>query len=492
MRIFVRILPKVLFVLLLTLAVAAPAGYGLVSQYSRFVVAAVLGGLMFLAVMRSDVRIPVILIYVCLLCADSNVHLLARYGKMLRWCVFGALAFKEITHWTFSRSIRFRMTPVHAVFLLLIAVAMISSTYSVDWLLTFKRSFSVLLFYIVVFIYFWRQMEHPENRIDMAEFLVRLVPIIYLIEVVYTVAVGDAAWYGGRLRGMRGNPNGLGLLIMMTMPLLVWALLVKRKGNLRAYALFGTAMGLVLLIMCSSRASIFGLALCLFIMSIRLMPRHVLFFVVGGAFLVMLVEARGYASGESRLARRVIEAVSRHGGGYPLAGREEAWARSLQLGMERYAGGHGFGTAEETFGRMEFDVHYGGYPHNFVMHIFVDLGIPGVILALLIQIILVYYSVALMSVGPRLRSIEYGLPVVVVGMYAAGIFNAIFENWMFSAGSPGGFPFWLMAAMVTRYHCLLQSGTTMSFMEYRRYQRSGRRPLSIPVGEVRRRDPAVK
>ncbi len=436
-----------LFVLFL--AVCLPAGYAVYRGLTSYALLIALGLVLLSFLMRSEYRLPVVLLYLVVLLADSHRPLLHIQGLKLRWVVLGILVVKEMTYWAFAKAIRVRLTAAHVAFAAFLALALASAVYSVDPELSFKRALSVLLFGMVVFLYFWRQTDRAQVRMDLAAFVASLVPVVYLAEAGYALLVPDHAFLGGRLRGLSGNPNGLGELVMITLPLVYWDLLRRRPGGRRILAAGTLALGLGLLVLSGSRASFLALGVAVLLMTYRLAPRYFLGMLLAVAALFVLertyhgpLSAAPAPGAQPGLAERLADYAD-------PAGREEAWAKAWRMGLERPVWGHGFGTARQTFGELEFARHSGGYPHNFVLHVFLDLGFVGVAAVLVLHVVLISYAVRCLGRG-RARA-ETGLPALAGALYLAGLANALFESWMFSAGSPTAFPFWLMAMFVIRY-----------------------------------------
>lgn len=406
----------------------------------------VIGMMVFTLIMRSDHRLPVILMYVSLLAADSNSHILGAYGLKLRWAIMGLLAFKEFDYWALRKHIRVRVTGAHLIFFLLLICAIISSVYSVDAKKSFSRSISVFLFFIVVFLYFWQQSNNSEARIKLVNFMAFFSPLIYFVEIMYCLLFPGAAWSDGRLRAMSGNPNGLGLIIMITLPFIYWYLLSDQKPKYKFYFYPAILVAISLLILSASRGSLIALSICMIIMTVKLVPKYVGYVIL--LFMAMIIVTTFYDinAPSKGFDSTVVSQRFQKGG---LTGRQEAWQKALEVGIEKPVFGHGFGTAADTFGSLEFKEHYGAYPHNFILHIFVDLGFIGVLLVAMLHLVLLRYFYTVFS--KQYTVVDKGLPYLVAGIYLAGFFNAFFESWMFSAGSPSAFPFWLMAMLMVRY-----------------------------------------
>lgn len=426
--------------------VSVAVGYMIIKGMAYPAFLSAIGILLFALIMQSDHRLPVLLMYVSLLAADSHFDILRSYGLKLRWAILGVLVLKEVTDWAFSKQIKVRVTAAHVFFLFFLIYAMVSSLYSVNSTLTFSRGASVLLFYIVVFLYFWQHSFDSKSRIKLISFVALCSPLIYFAEVAFMFLYPGSSWSGGRLRCISGNPNGLGQIIMITMPMIYWYLVSEQKPRYKFYLIFGIIVGLVLLTMSASRGSLVSLSICILIITLKIVPKYFIGTLLFSVFFAFAVIIYGLNKPVEEINKAKVAQRFEEGG---LAGRQEAWEKAFNVGLEKPFLGHGFGTAMITFGTLEFKEHYGAYPHNFVLHTFVDLGLVGVVLVFLLHLVLLFYAVKVIS--NRFKGVDSGIPFLAVGIYLAGLFNAFFESWMFSAGSPSAFPFWLLTMLMIRY-----------------------------------------
>lgn len=429
---------------LLLIGVSLPAGYAVASGRTQIAMIVGVGLLGLLVLFRYGHRLPVIFMYLSTLCADSNVGPLIRGGDKLRWAVLGTIVLKEVTFWAFAKKVVVRLTSVHILFLALVLLGFASTVYSIDWGITFMRSGSVFLFYVAVFFYFWRCSGAGEDRRNLVSFVAAVVLAIYFAEVVYSVLRPEVATENGRLRGMRENPNGLGQLVMITLPFLMWSFLDRVPQRWVSSQSLALGIGLTLLILSGSRSSLLSVCISLPLLIYRLAPRY--FVLTSLALLLGLMVTTAYeirflgppAEMQGSVQRLFMA---------DMGGREEAWPKAYEVGMKRPFFGHGFGTAVQSFGQLEFERHQGGYPHNFLLHILLDLGLLGVMCVLFLHGAL---GVCALRVLKASRHFD-GVAVLSVAVYVSGTVNALFESWMYSAGSPSAFPYWLMTMIMVRY-----------------------------------------
>jgi len=440
---------KLLVILAFLLVLGIPLVFAITRGLHNYAIIIVVGLLIASIIREDNYWLPVVLLYACLLCADSNIRLLHMVGVKLRWAILGLLVFKELIYWAKTKRIEIHFTGVHLALLGFLLLALISTIYSVDRSLTVQRSISLVLFFVVIFVYYWCKTRDPVSRRNIISFMAKMTPLIYAAEVIYTFARPGAAWEGSRLRGISDNPNGLGQLVMLTLLFLIWCRHNEKSVSTRFYLSFGIAAGAILLLLSGSRASLLAFSFALIFLILRMTPKY--FLVTAGTLITVLILSHTFGivfwfgpspeSGETGIAARLLDPE--------LGGREEAWGKAFELGKRRPIFGHGFGTTTKTFGVLKFKKHQGGYPHNFLLHMFLDIGSVGVGIVVIMHLLLL--RVAWRCLSRRVARIEEALPALAACVYLAGVLNAFFENWMFSAGSPSAFPYWLMSMVMVRY-----------------------------------------
>ncbi|MHC4885103.1 MAG: hypothetical protein ACYTGH_08470, partial [Planctomycetota bacterium] len=170
---------------LILLILSAPVTLFITRGQTNFAMLAAVGFGAFVLILKSPYRLPVILMCLSVLMADSNHWTLAAIGLKLRWAILGLLLFKELIYWAWAKEIRIRFTAVHILLGLFLILAISSAVYSVNPSLTFQKAISLILLFGVVFLYFWRITAQPEIRHDLVCFIAKLIPLLYLIEIGY-------------------------------------------------------------------------------------------------------------------------------------------------------------------------------------------------------------------------------------------------------------------------------------------------------------------
>ena len=116
------------------------------------------------------------------------------------------------------------------------------------------------------------------------------------------------------------------------------------------------------------------------------------------------------------------------------------WAGVFPLYWKEKMTGYGFASSHLLTFAFTTDKEAGRHVHNSYLELFGDLGLPGFLL-----LFLILYRVGTHGFGLMQRRGNYlqrNINAVYVAIFAAGVFNAIFESWMFSVGNVISLMFW--------------------------------------------------
>jgi O-antigen ligase len=116
-----------------------------------------------------------------------------------------------------------------------LAFALTSSLWALDWRLSLGRAISLTASYTAVFWVMWIEVSrHGPRRILSA--LMAAIAIVMVLNLVSIPIVPEGAfWAYLRYQGIMNNPNALGALVALTLPLALW--FAQRRGGRGAWAL---------------------------------------------------------------------------------------------------------------------------------------------------------------------------------------------------------------------------------------------------------------
>ena len=351
-----------------------------------------------------------------------------------RWIMYALLCATLLFRPRGAVSIR-KPRLLDAAALSLIVLAAASALYSGDPSLTVQRSFSLALLYVAVFWTMWAYADFAGD-LRVANTLLRVAAIVFLAGVA-NVLLTDTGTIASRYRGVLVNPNAVGMLAVIFLPLAIakWV----RERSVRMTAL--TALIVASVILSGSRngvlAASVGIVFMLF--RVRAWRSALLIGTLGTAIYLSMSDSPVNVG-------RAAESLGRLVSGQSLAlagGRVEAWEVALPIIRQKLALGHGFGTEETIFKGMIFRIHRGQYVHNSYLGLTYQLGLAGSLL-LFTPLLWLLFRRGFARRRPSIQTAAY--EAILFG----GLVASFFESWIYSAGNAFAFPFWICVMLLTR------------------------------------------
>lgn len=310
--------------------------------------------------------------------------------------------------------------PVFKYMLPFFVFAVMATLWSVTPFVAFQKSVSYALIFFVVPLLISR--ANREDKELGKEFIAYTV-VLFGAGLAVNFLSPEFTSLVGRYRGFFGNPNGLGifLVVSFTAAYLFW---VTSKDEIK----FGKLPYLFLiffglsLIFSGSRTALFSVVI--FFIFLRL--RYFTNIATVAGFLVLVI-------GYEYFFMRLPEIITALGMGDYLrietlkegSGRSTAWAFAWEQIQDVYFAGGGFGYTEYVFYRHGIELSrlgHQGNAHSSYLTLWLDTGLIGIVLYLLgfIRIIL-----------KGVRQSSYTLPVVF-----AVAFSTYFESWLAASLNP--------------------------------------------------------
>jgi hypothetical protein len=247
--------------------------------------------------------------------------------------------------------------------------------------------------------------------------------------------------------GLAGNPNMLGSMMNMAIPLLLWQCYRNRRTRMHL-ALWLCMLGVVVgvLVLSVSRSSILAamvtFAVFLSIVGIR---RNAILYalaavVVSGALYAV---PDVYETLETRYIRKVRPGTEAE----IFGSRQSVWEESYELAIEGGLIGGGYGV---TIGETDFQggltaVGYGREKGNSQLAIMEETGIVGLLLYIVFLVALLQKAALPMRRGPD-RDMKV-MGALVFGSLVGQTMQSLFEAWWVAPGSPEAAYFWAMSGV---------------------------------------------
>jgi hypothetical protein len=413
-------------------------------------------------------------------CGSSSVRAVNEAGKPLRWVLlFVLLAVAVAAAWASRRRDRVLPAPsVVAAATLFVALALVSSLWSVDGRLSAGRAASLAILFAVAGLLGLACAGRPEEiRRVLSGLVAGAAAVAVAGLVVLLVDRSDAVQSAtlelpARFQGLGENPNTVALLLALVLPIAVCLVLEARSWRSRA-----GAIALVLLfdgsIAASSSRGALVAAFVGTIVVIALAPLAIRTRAVAGAVAVALAAAslgialvpqpatRPAAAQPAaaapppakRPAPRYVDAEALLPLSFDIgsrvpgvnteqprsflgsSGRSLAWQGALDEAAKRPILGYGFGTEGRVF-VDRYALFTGDLPENAYIGLDLQLGAVGLIAFLALAVAL------LAAMG---RGLRRSATPACLGVFVAGLVLALVQSYIYSVGNVGTATLWICA-----------------------------------------------
>jgi len=369
----------------------------------------------------------------------ANLFGSAALLQNARWLILGLCAVQAglgiFTHKIHRRLHAFDFIAVTGLFF-----AFFSMTYSSDPNLTFQRSASLLLLYLAVFWLLWDIAQRKG-----AEEIVRLLIFSGVVIFGASILMGalPEGWQtDGRFRGIMPNPNAIGLLTAVYLPLLIWGW-VRYKSLLSLLA-FIAAIACTLL--SGSRNGFLSMSISLVYLAIFARSSKII--VV--SFLLLTVLSILLFLGVLDTWIETIPTLNRIFDNTYFdysSGRFDTWNAVLLQIEDSWLYGYGFGidaVGSYSLGGGRFEL---AGSHNTYLHNIYQLGVVGTLIFIVPLLLLSMIMFKNVLLEPKLN-----LSHILHAVLISGLVSAIFENWLYSPGNSYTFPFWACVMLLLLKH----------------------------------------
>lgn len=376
----------------------------------------------------------------CLVFTQSPFGMIQSAASHLRWVFFFLFTLHVFGDIFLGRTVR-KIKGFDCVAVIFVIYAFFSSIYSPFPSLTLERSTTILALYISVFWIIWKYAyeQGPEKVVYL---MLNVVKFIIILSFLMIFIAPRKVFFIGRFEGILQNPNSLGIICAIFLPLIFWQFLeTKRK---RFFFLF--FLMLVALLLSASRNSINASVIALgYFIYMRLMRnKPILFFTSISVILVLVWFTQTLAKEFFHIYYRV-ESIS------SMGGRIELWPLAMNLISLKPVFGYGFGVEEKILVLKNAMIgnQPGSFVHNSYLGILLQLGIIGLVIFFAPLFALLFKELFSARDVPA-PSLRYALRASLI----AGLLCSVFESWVYSVGNAQAFPFWVMVMLLVfyRYH----------------------------------------
>lgn len=387
-----------------------------------------------------------ILIFFTMACLISiqSWFVIATFRKSLdilltiRWVLFGLFCLHAFGDIFLGRTVR-KIKSFDFIAIIFIVYAFLSALYSSHPKETIERTITISVLYLSVFWIIWKYayIKGPDRIVS----IMLQVMLLVCIGSFLMIFIGPIRPFTtGRFTGIVYNPNSLGIICAIHLPLSLWQYLeTKRKP-----ALFLFILMLLALLLTSARgsmtASVISLGYFIYARSQKYRP---LIFSLAISLILILIWAI------ETLLKEFFAFYIRADNIPMLGGRLHIWPVALQLITEKPFFGYGFGTEEFLFVLKKHTML--GYhiylTHNSYLGMTLQLGVVGAIIFFLPLFILSFKELFSKRTDEAVPLLRYALRATLI----AGLICAFYESWIYVVGNPVAFPYWIAVMLLVYY-----------------------------------------
>jgi len=354
--------------------------------------------------------------------------------ETFRWIPLIVFAFIFISNLLKNKNLPREIEWIDKIMFVIIITMFLSAFYSIAPVMTIKRAGTFLLLYVSVFWVIYPEIHSKKDAEEVIGLILFAAFIPYTISFVL-LFFPPIAFYGDRFMGYFLNPNTIGILTSVLLPLILWKVLERKNRWARILLLFA----FLSLVFSGSRSGLLGSVIGggYYIFMTRKKWR------IPSVFLGLLIIILMFIAGEKILdstvsymrlssAPRTTEVVKKWN--IIASGRIEKWMVMITLIKKRPFQGYGFGTEDLLFQYFRIPIETTGlYTHNSFLGMAAQIGILG--------LILFFFPISYLLF--KLANPKEPLIYALKGMLIAGLIISFFESWVYSIGNAFAFPFWV-------------------------------------------------
>jgi hypothetical protein len=357
-------------------------------------------------------------------------------SEIARWVMLAAACGLAVLHGMGrGPGKRIGMVPADFVALGFFAFFALSAVWAIDQSYSIQRTVSFGMLYVATFWYGWSYADRFGEE-QLLQLLLRTATVILGANLLVYSALAPGEIIARRFQGFFDNPNNIGLICAISLPLVFSELL--RKRGLWQWADF--AVFFLSLLACGSRTGLVSSAVGMLLIgglgAIR-GNRIAIGFGIGLAVLVGLISLTNFFD----------ENVVRTGSLETLSNRTQFWdLAKLDYIPKRPWLGHGFGTdgeIHEHYGIALVALKLRGYGvMSSYYGLAVAVGIPATVLF--------YLALASGLVRPLTKYRRDLRLMALCGLVIAGLLVGITESAIYSVGNCFAYLYWMGVALLVR------------------------------------------
>jgi len=331
--------------------------------------------------------------------------------------------------------------------LLFFAMIFYSGSYSIFPQMTYSRGIATVLFYVTIFVGFWK----VGGRVETFRAASRAFIFAYITVFVITRFIQAPSQMGefdrGRYTGFFGNPNTLAVITAILIPI-AFSLYYESKKKMDLIIMIGMV---VMLFMTKTRSALSGLVVFMAVFyHFQSQRNRLLVWTLAIFTAISLIFPEIIIGILEKIPFARMKDIEK------LGGRTEVWKWAVEIIASHPIRGHGYGTEDYLLKHYNvfFRHHAGLYLHNSYYGMAAMLGYPGLVLFFSPLFLLLIRSAFRMKA--MIQNTNSFLPLGFFGAVIMGLWVGIAESYLYAIGSIPAFPFWVQVMFL--YHIQMKMG----------------------------------
>ena len=358
---------------------------------------------------------------------------------LLKWAIFFVFVIFELIIFKFDKwKLSFRSNYYKLPIIFFAIYIFLFSFFSMNIKTSLFKSITLIF---LIFFSFVIIPEITKTKNDK-ENILKLIKNIFLFIIVLNgiLLILSPRWaydfWGVRFSGIFFNPNELGVILFVSLPIFCYYLLTSKRKINRILNFIVTLLIFIITIFTFSRASMLGMFISIMVILYYVKKKWFRIFLV--AFIVFSIVLLS-----SPVTMQILRLSDN-----PLTYRDKIWKAGLSRFSDQKIIGNGYGTSKQIMSNRlllrKYDInkwHLGLHFHNIYIEVLCETGIIGfaLFLSFLIFVMCKFIKKIRISNGE-----EKIFTICCYSLFGGAIFHGFFESMMLSAGNISNIIFWTL------------------------------------------------
>lgn len=358
---------------------------------------------------------------------------------LLKWAIFFVLVIVELIIFKFDKwKPSFRSDYYKLPIIFFTIYISLFSFFSINIKTSLFKSITLIfliLFSFVIIPEITKTKNGKKNILKLIKNIFLFVIVLNGILLIFSPRWAYDFW-GTRFKGIFFNPNELGMILFVSLPIFCYYLLISERKINKVLNFVVILLMFIITIFTFSRASMLGMFISIMVILYYSKKKWFRIFLVASLVFSIVILSSPVAMQILRLSDN------------PLTYRDKIWEAGLSRFADQKIIGNGYGTSKQLMSNRlllrEYDINewqLGLHFHNIYIEVLCETGIIGFVLFLsfLICVMLKFIKKIRISSGE-----EKTFTICCYSLFWGVLFHGFFESMILSAGNISNIIFWTL------------------------------------------------